>query len=232
MTLNQSFRLGSNVLLAILPICLLLPAVGLAESPHSVISIKASNPVLHGLEVKTPLDSERRWVNLRGPELYSFPDVVENDIFPSYLTWYQIRKPKSEPVKEVVLADAFSGGKSFRVMLGAPAYYLIPAQTIQDGPPREIPENLNHFIAFRIANVDSVELPEPTPGKPAFVCVPAEEWHHADHSPIKAATKWFMVYEVDSQPSARKVTAIDQFGLNGLTAGKTQFIYVNAVRKE
>lgn len=232
MIMKQRCRSGLVALLAILPISVLLSADGFAESPHSVVSVKASNPLLHGLEVKTPLDSERRWVSLRGPQLYSSPDVVTKDVLPSYLTWYEIRKPKSEPVKKIVLTDEFSAQQSFSVMLGAPAFYLIPAQTIQDGPPNDIPEELNHFIAFRIANVDSVTMPEPTPGKPAFVCVPAEEWHHADHVPIKTAKKLFMVYEVESQPSEGKVTTIDQFGLNGLTTGTKQFVYVPAERKE
>ena len=228
MNLKPSHRSRLYAQWMVVPIVLLLAVNGSADSPHSVVSVKASNPVLHGLEVKTPLDDERRWVSLRGPSLYSAPGRSEKESAPTYLTWYQIRKPKPEPVKEIVLGDTFSGTKSFSLTLGAPAYYLIPAQSIKDGPPTDIPENLNHFIAFRIIDVDSVELPEPTPGKPAFVCVPAEEWHHADHSPIKSEKTWFMVYETQAQPAAAKVTTIDQFGLNALTIDEKQFVYVPA----
>ncbi|QDV46699.1 hypothetical protein Enr13x_66080 [Stieleria neptunia] len=111
-------------------------------------------------------------------------------------------------------------------MLGQPAFYLIPAQTIQDGPPADVPESLDHFIAFRIANVDSVALPEPTPGKPVMVCVPAQQWHHEEHVAIKSAATVLMVYEVEAKASEGKVTTIDPLGLNGLTTGQKTSVYV------
>lgn len=201
-----------------------------AESPHSVVAVKASNPLLHGFEVKTALDDGRRWVSIRGPQLYSSPDELEPNVLPSYLTWYEIRKPGTEPVRKVVLTDEFSGQQSFELQLAAPAYYLMPAQTIKDGPPQEVPANLNHFVAFRIANVESVALPEPTPGKPVFVCLPAEQWHHDEHVKIKDPSALLMVYAVDEQVSGTKATTIDQFGLNGMTFGKKQYVSVAAKR--
>jgi len=232
MNLLQHCPFGLATLLVVLPMGVSLPAEDPVASLHSVISVKASNPILHGLEVKTPLDADRRWVSLRGPQFYSSPEKPNENELPSYLNWYEIRKPKPEAGKNLKLTDEFSGRQSFDVVLGGPAFYLMPAQTIKDGPPSDTPEGLNHFIAFRIENVDSVTLPEPTPGKPAFVCVPAEEWHHADHFPIKAASTLLMVYEAASKRLDAKVTTIDQFGLNGLTTEAKRFVYVRATRKE
>jgi hypothetical protein len=217
---------------AILSILVACMAETSAESPYSVVSVNPSNPVLHGLEVKTPLDQARRWISLRGPEYYSSPDQTKSGDVTNYLTWYQIRKPAPEPVKKVQLSDQFSGRKSFTVSLGSPAFYLIPSQTVKDGPPSEIPEDLDHYVAFQIVDVDSVMLPEPTPGKPAFVCVPAEQFHHADHVPIKAASVLLMVYEVEPKTTDGKITTIDQFGLNALRAKETRFVYGNAKRRE
>ena len=114
--------------------------------------------------------------------------------------------------------------------LSQPAYYLIPAQTVKDGPPKSIPADLDLFIAFRIADVDSVALPEPTPGRPAFVCLPAEQWHHAEHLAIKSNSRLLMVYEVEEAESGAKVTTIDQFGLNAMAVGKERYVYVHAKR--
>lgn len=201
-----------------------------AQSPHTVVAVKASNPLLHGFEVKTALDDGRRWVSIRGPQLYSSPDALKPGVLPSYLTWYEIRKPGTEPVRKIVVADEFSGEQSFELQLAEPAFYLMAAQSIKDGPPQEVPANLNNFVAFRIVNVDSVALPEPTPGKPVFVCMPAEQWHHAEHLAIKDPRSLLMVYAVDEQASGTKATTIDQFGLNGMTFGKKQYAYVAAKR--
>ncbi|QEG02067.1 hypothetical protein Mal15_61500 [Stieleria maiorica] len=224
-----------------LPFRVLLPAVlialasvpqTVAESPHDVVSVAASNPVLHGLEVKTELDEKRRWINFRGPKLYSSPrdKSQADDARPSYLNWYSIRKPDSEAVKTIQLRDTYSGSQSFGVRLGQPAFYLIPAQTVADGPPAEVPESLDHFIAFEIVDVDSLALPEPTPGKPAFVCVPAEEWHHEEHVPIKSASSFLMVYAVEASSVDGRVTTIDSFGLNQLTVTSKEFVAVAASR--
>ncbi|MCS7470685.1 hypothetical protein NZK35_28875 [Stieleria sp. ICT_E10.1] len=218
-------RLRCTISPAVILVCLAMMSRGDAASPHDVVSVTASNPVLHGLEVKTALDAERRWINFRGPKFYSAPQDVSQDGTPSYLNWYEIRKPPTEAVRTMKLSDAYSGSQSFSVMLGQPAFYLIPTQTIKDGPPAEVSESLDHFIAFRIANVDSLALPEPTPGKPAFVCLPAQQWHHEEHVAIKSPSKVLMVYEVEAKVSEGKVTTIDPFGLNSLKTGQKTFVY-------
>lgn len=209
-----------------------LPLEIQAASPHSVVSVNASNPVLHGLEVKTTVDTDRRWINFRGPQLYSSPDQKDPSGPPSYLNWYAIRKPAPEPIKTIRLSDQYSGQQSFTVSLQSPAFYLLPAQTITNGPPDEIPDTLDHYLAFRIADVDSLALPEPTPGKPAYVCLPAQQWHHAEHVEIKSENDLLMVYEIEPATANAKVTTIDPFGLNTLTAGEKRFVYVSARRVE
>ncbi|WP_372895776.1 hypothetical protein, partial [Stieleria sp.] len=109
-------------------------------------------------------------------------------------------------------------------------------------PPADIPDSLNHFIAFRIANVDSLALPQPppgsqpppgnqpTPGKPAFVCLPVQQWHHEEHVAIKSAATVLMVYEVEAKASEGKVTTIDPFGLNVLKTGQNTYVYVEGKR--
>ncbi|WP_182868419.1 DUF7450 family protein [Rhodopirellula sp. JC639] len=221
-----------RVLLPVVLVALAMVPRSVAESPHDVVSVKASNPVLHGLEVKTELDEKRRWINFRGPKLYSSPrdmDQADNGR-PSYLNWYSIRKPDPESGKTIQLRDVYSGSQSFSVRLGQPVFYLIPAQTVADGPPAEVPESLGHFIAFEIIDVDSLALPEPTPGKPALVCVPAEEWHHEEHVPIKSASSYLMVYAVEASAVDGSVTTIDSFGLNQLAVEILEFVYVTARR--
>ena len=201
-----------------------------AASPHDVFSVTPSNPVFHGLEVKTAIDAKRRWVSLRGPQFYSAPAAITADALPDFLTWYQVRKPDPEPARSIQLTDEFSGEQVFSVTLAGPAFYLIPAQSIRSGPPQEIPPTLNRFLAFQIQQLDPAAPIDALPGKPAFVCLPAEEWHHDDHYPIKTDAKLLMVYETKPQTVDPEATVIDSFGLNRLTIGGQRFLYVTAKR--
>lgn len=201
-----------------------------AAETHEIFAAQPSNAVFHGLEVKGSLDDEKRWVSLKGPKFYSAPAQTKEGVLPSYLTWYEIRKPKPETSRSITLKDSFSGQTSFNVTLGDPAFFAMPAQTLGDGAPAEIPDNLNLYIAFKIRNADSVELPEPTPGKPIYVCVPAEEWHHADHFQIKAPEQFLMVYAIDAVDVSSKTTIIDQFGLNPLAIKSKDMVCVPATQ--
>ncbi|QDV46704.1 hypothetical protein Enr13x_66130 [Stieleria neptunia] len=111
-------RLRCTIVPAVVLVCVAMMTRGDATSPHDVVAVTASNPVLHGLEVKTSLDAERRWVNFRGPKFYSAPQEAVQDETPSYLNWYEIRKPEPEAVKRLEVRDAYSGSESFAVMLG------------------------------------------------------------------------------------------------------------------
>lgn len=232
----------SRLLQAIVLLCcsFFATTASVAEDPvtsnvetHEIFSAVPSNGVFHGLEVKGSIDDEKRWVSLKGPQFYSAPTKTVEGILPSYLTWYEIRKPKPEPPRTVTIKDSYSGNDSFSVTLGAPAFFAMPAQTLGDGAPAQIPESLDLFIAFKINNVDSVELPNPTPGKPLYVCVPAEEWHHADHFAIKKPENFLMVYELEaSDPKTAdaetRTAIIDQFGLNPLAIKSKGMLYVPA----
>lgn len=185
---------------------------------------EASNAVIHGLEVKADLDTDRRWVTLRGPKLFSLPTRKTPE--PAFLNWYAIRKPQPEANKTIRLTDAFSGKEAFTVSAATPAFFVMPAQRLIDGPPADVPESLNHFLAFEIADPESLALPEPVPGKPRYVCVPAEEWHHEEHFPIKDPTACLMVYEADSESDIERVSTIDQFGINKLDVKRPGWICV------
>lgn len=192
------------------------------------VTADPSTPVIHGLEIKSALDAERRFVTLRGPQLFSGPEKVASGELPDYLNWYKIRKPPAEPVKTLSVSDGYSEGSSFELRLGTPQYFLMPAKRIQSGPPPKIPENLNHFIAFAIENADDLKVSKAVPGKPAFLCVPAEEWHHEENFPIKSPATYLMVYEAEGSPESPKATTIDQFGINALATAKKQYVYVIA----
>ncbi|MEL6106457.1 MAG: hypothetical protein AAFU85_10485 [Planctomycetota bacterium] len=197
-----------------------------ARGQHIALEVESSNnPVFHGLEIQATGDTERRWVNLRGPAFVSIP--MKESPEPAFLTWYTIRKPKSETPKRIKLRDAYSGDREFTVSTSAPAFFLMPAQRLGDGPPAEVPESLNHFIAFEIADPESLALPEPTPGRPRYICLPAEEWHHEEHFPVKDSTACLMVYEAPEADDSPRVSVIDQFGLNKLSTAKKRLIYAN-----
>lgn len=58
--------------------------------------------------------------------------------------------------------------------------------------------------------------------------MPAEEWHHAEHFPIKDAQSYLLVYELMPHDQQLTVNTIDQFGLNTLEVSRSKWLCVPA----
>jgi hypothetical protein len=115
---------------------------------------------------------------------------------------------------------------------------LSPAQLIATGAPEPIPNGLDHYKAYRVIDAPpihqqvrlthSVGPAERTLGKPLYVCLSVDEWHHEDHFAISHPNDCFVVYELDESPHPQVFSTIDQFGLNELKSANNRWLCVRA----
>lgn len=239
MTIRQS-------LWTILPWALVfLDTIASADAPShcfEVLTVNASRVIKHEVDLKGPFDQDRVERLLVGPELFSHEigfDNVGLQQAKAYLNWFKIAKPAKEPKRIVTIRDALQTNGTRQLTIKALVYLLSPAQRLTSGSPSPIPDNLNHFLAYEIADAPETKQqlklggafgPENrTSIRAVFLCVPAEQWHHDEHAKIKNAKRCLVVYELFPQKHATTVNTIDQFGLNKLETVSSNWLGVDAV---
>ncbi|TWU08138.1 DUF7450 family protein [Stieleria varia] len=237
-----------QTIIRILPLAALIGAgVAFAHSPvefMEVLQVKPGRLVEHSVDVKTSLDASRTESNLTGPTHFSRSVGCMNKIARSpyaYLNWYSIEKnnpPRVPSIREVTILDRVRGSENQTLKLGPAAYQLIPSQWLTTGTPDEIPAGLDHYTAYEVVEGPQVDLvvslitPEEKSsrkvGKPIFICVPSNQWHHDESVKPSHESDGFVVYELDSSDFAKEFTVIDQFGLNQITAASSKWIACHA----
>ncbi|MEM8670990.1 MAG: hypothetical protein AAGG48_25905 [Planctomycetota bacterium] len=220
-----------------------MPNSGQAHTPADFMEVlegKPSNLVEHGIEVKDIFDSQKAEIDLEGP--YHFSQAVggmgRSAKGPkAYMSWYKIQNPKKQEPRKVVCIDFVRGDESKPLTIGSAEFFLSPAQRITSGPPSEIPVGLDLYKAYRILDEPSrdmdIELTGADSakrriGKPLYLCIAAEEWHHDEYTPATHRRTAFVVYEIDEKDSDAKFTLIDQFGLNQVASSKSRWLCVSA----
>lgn len=189
-----------------------LAAVGQSrgESPdvHQAIAVKPSNLVFHGVFVRSRLDDEKQYVQLKGPRFLSLPGVR---------TWYEIYKPKNAATHTVTVSDPMASDQSMELTVAAPAYFSTSAKRLTSGPPSEPdPTGENLYVVYQI---DSVHTPQATKHRSyRLLAVPAEQWHHDEYFPIVDANTWLLIEQDDKPADDSAFNILDQFGLNRLEA--------------
>ncbi|MDG2222352.1 MAG: hypothetical protein P8L85_13305 [Rubripirellula sp.] len=206
-----------------------------------VVEGKPSNLIEHGIELKGIFDDEKSMTNLKGP--YRFSAAVgclgrKAEKQKAYLAWYKIVAPKQERQRKVACVDLIRGADSTPLTIGSAEFFVSPAQRITTGAPTDIPSGLDHFKAYRIIDAPSREMdvtltesmgpPKRRIGKPAYLCIASEEWHHDEFFPATHRRTGFVVYELEPQQQSEKITLIDQFGLNQVITEKSQWLAVTA----
>lgn len=215
-----------------------------AHTPVEFLEIlegKPSNLIEHGIEIKGIFDDKKSMIDLKGP--YYFSAAVgcmgrQAEKQKAYLAWYKIVRPKQEAPRKVACIDLIRGGESTPLTIGEAEFFVSPAQRITTGAPSEIPNGLDHFKAYRILNAPAREMDVTLTGslgpakrrigKPAFLCIAAEEWHHDEFFPATHRRTGFVVYELEPQPQKAKITLIDQFGLNQVATETSCWLAVTA----
>ncbi len=117
-------------------------------------------------------------------------------------------------------------------------YLLSPSQLITTGAPAPIPGGLDHYKAYRVVDASSLDRKIQVTdsdvsdsrrlGKPLFVCLPTQEWHHDEHFPVSHPSDCLVVYELDEREQTEIMSTIDQFGLNELRSQQSKWLCVRA----
>jgi hypothetical protein len=204
-----------------------------------VLQVEPRRVIDHDVELKGPLDESRRQTLLSGPRYFaqSVADTTSEAPEPrAYLNWYTI-KDGSRESGTLRIRDSLRGEQSYPVTIAEAAFLLSPAQRISSGPPSPLPEGLNYMIAYRVVDAPPADPPATSPGgprasrvagRPAYLCLPVEEWHHDEHFPVQDARTCLIVYETEPQAAESRISTIDQFGLNELTATSRAWSCVSA----
>ncbi len=234
-----------RLLLGFLVAVTVLVSSAQAHTPVEFLEVlqgEPSNLIEHGVEVKSFFDEQKIPTELKGPSHFALAVGCMNRAVGkerAYLAWYKIVNAKREVARKVTVLDPIRGSEDATMTIGSADYFLSPAQRISTGPPSEIPHGLDHYKAYRILDAPSRELEVNLTGttgpanrrigKPLFLCVAAEEWHHDEHFPASHRKACFVVYELDPQDRSEQISLIDQFGLNQINTSKSRWLCVHAM---
>lgn len=240
--MNSSFR--SICVFSLLFGCVVGSPASFAHSPVDfleVIRVKPAQVIEHGVETKSRYDSERKKSSLEGPVYFSrgvgaMKRPVKSP--QAFMNWFAIKDAVAQPKREVDVLDMVRGAASKRLRIGNEAFLISPSQLLTSGTPDEVPEGLDIYKAYEIHDSTAVGLKlgidsslgkgTATVGKPVYLCMPTEEWHHDETFPITHLNDCFVVYEIDSQPTTSTFNTIDQFGINELKGSNVTWICVRA----
>jgi len=206
----------------------------LAHSPaqfFEVLQGEVSSQVAHGVEVQTEVDAARGEVNLSGPKLFARGVSAtggSGKLTKAFLNWYQITDPQPAAKKVVSVLDPFRGDQETELRLGNAEYLLCPTQMIGNGMPAPIPHGLDFYKAYKVLQAQPVKAKvtvgtgdakrERSVGKPVYVCIASQHWHHEEYTEASHTDQCYVVYELDTVAVDDKISMMDQFGLNQFQA--------------
>lgn len=206
-----------------------------------VIRVKPAQMIEHGVETKSRFDSTKKESKLQGPAYFSRGiGAMKRDVKSprAYMNWFTIKNPTPQPKRQVDVLDMVRGGSSKQLQIGRAAFLISPSQQLTSGAPDEIPEGLDIYKAYEIHNGRSVDLKleidsslgngTVSVGKPIYLCMSSEEWHHDETFAVTHPNDCFVVYEIEEQPAVSTFNTIDQFGINELKGSSLQWICVRA----
>lgn len=195
-------------------------------------SVEAKKLIEHEVEWKSTIDATRRQSLLAGPRLFCepaspAPDASELVLF----SCYELQSDKSAGNSRPTTWSGRISEREQTFRLGEAKYFLSATQHLSDGPPASFPERLSHFVAYSIVGGGSETTPTAPASdlsRPAFVCIPAEEWHHDEHFPVRDPLGCWVVYETTGTSGAREMATLDQFGLNRLELRESKWLCLPA----
>jgi hypothetical protein len=205
------------------------------------VTVRPSTLVKHEVDLQGPFDQTRVKTLLAGPSYFCHAVGVGSQPVArqgACYNWYKIEKPSKQAKRLLSIRCPLRGEESFGVAIGAPSCLLAPAKRLTTGRPSDASEELSYLKGYRVLEGrdlrKKVELTlEPgseshTVIKPAFLCVPAQEWHHHEHFPVTKKHGCLLVYELLPKNETGSITTIDQFGLNKLEASSRRYLLAPA----
>ena len=224
--------------------CVLSSTAALGHSPVDfleVVRVKPAQVIEHGVETRSRFDSRKKESKLEGPKYFSRGVGAMKRAVKSpraYMNWFTIKNPTQQPKRQVDVLDMVRGGNSKQLQIGSAAFLISPSQQLTSGAPDEIPEGLDIYKAYEIHDGSSVDLKldidgslgkgKVSVGKPIYLCMSSEEWHHDETFSVTHPNDCFVVYEIEEQPAVSTFNTIDQFGINELKGSTLRWICVRA----
>ncbi|MFK7735627.1 MAG: hypothetical protein AB8B50_06355 [Pirellulaceae bacterium] len=198
---------------------------------------KPGEELVHSFKTRSELDDMLRRTTIKGPVGFSHPAAGPESESPACMNWYNVTYGGGEVDLSLKL-DSPLQDKPMTVQLGPAEYFLTPAQQLTDGPPKDIPEKLGMFKAYRVVsskNVVAVQAKIPNSfsktesvalKQPAYICLPCEEQHHEESFEILDPEACWLVYETEPSPVASIIASTDQLGIHRIKGGDTKFFFV------
>ncbi|TWU56262.1 DUF7450 family protein [Rubripirellula reticaptiva] len=204
-----------------------------------VFSVHAALPVDHDVDLKTAVDQARRESKVTGPTYFAHSTAAmgrSSGETPAFTNWYAIVDPVDQPRRSVSVLDLVRGSKEKMLTLGKAEFLLCPSQSITTGAPAPIPDGLDFYKAYRVVDGPKVSMAvsvggsgssQRQLGKPLYVCIATQQWHHEATVTPSHPRDCFVVYELDEVKAESTVSTIDQFGLNELRRTKSVWLCVH-----
>jgi hypothetical protein len=216
---------------------------GLDLEDMAIYSVRPEKLIEHEVTLESPLDAKRWEPVLEGPTYHSFSSVRgvhSNEV--ARFNWYALAKSIPAPTRKVAVAIQHPRRVRVEFQLGEAVYFLSTSQRLAEGKPPPAPKQLSHLVAYRITgDAESgydvqAEIPLETAEsevrlkRPVLLCLPVQEWHHDDYSPVGDADFCLIVYETEVQGSTNnpEIGTLDQFGLNSLRLKRAGLVGVSA----
>lgn len=237
--IQRTSVLNRFVLVALLgaPLAAAEPADSqLRNEAVGVTDVRPSNLTLHALELQSVTESQRGFVQLRGPVAVS-PILASQSATAAeptgYFGWYGIAKAASAAPAtfSIQWPPASDGGQSsrIRIELGTPKFLLSPTQRMADGPPAVLPESVGFMKAYEMSeqSADEVSAADPlsqSGRKPILICIAAAMWHHDESQSVADPAQAYLVFEngpksgVNTIAAAKPINTLDIFGFNKLSS--------------
>ena len=213
------------------------PELELKLSPLVIHSVNPGSTVKHGVEWRTALVDQRQNTVLNGPKWYVTeidPDPTATEVI-RFNAYELPTAPAGDSVKHHVVNVDRKDGIRMTFVVQSATHFLLTSQELKEGSPAEAPANLSRFVACPI--VDGEALPgeildlqqeSVTLEEPVYILIPAEEWHHDDHYPVKDSKSCWVVYEVEPKTSEGTLSTLDEMGLNSLELDERKYVCLPA----
>jgi hypothetical protein len=213
------------------------PELQLKLSPLVIHSVNPGSVVKHGVEWRTALVDQRQNTVLNGPKWYVTeiaPDPTATEAI-RFNAYELPTTPEGDPVKQHGLKVEREDGMQMSFEVQPATHFLLTSQELKEGSPAEAPANLSRFVACPIVEGqalpgETLDLQEEsvTLQEPAYILIPAEEWHHDDHYPVKDSKSCWVVYAVEPKTSEGTLSTLDEMGLNSLELGDRKYVCLPA----
>ena len=207
-----------------------------AEDTVTWLKVTPEQLIQHAVSIRGPFTTARKSVKLVGPEaiLSTASKGIDSFIFTSYAI---VNPARTLPQGVNVLLPADDA--TIRVEVGPIEFLLLPAQQLTDGQPEPSQEPTAYEVRPVLNPAALIPLAALTPAAARYkllaashLCLPAEYFHHFEHTKIENAGRGLVLFSTESTESTemrtatstktpeesarKKMSIVDDFGTNQL----------------